>query len=63
MSAVDACNKNAFAFAVENTAVPLSSVAVGTPSFIFKAAVLAPDNQNRAAPARICMLPNFSVLR
>ena len=36
MSAVAACKTNALAFAVENTAVPLASVALGTPQPAFQ---------------------------
>jgi hypothetical protein len=48
---VEAFSTNAFELAVENTAVPLNSLADGIPFNCAIAAELDPDNRNRAAPA------------
>jgi hypothetical protein len=62
MSAVEACSTNAFAFAVENIAVPWCSVPAGVPFASDTVAALAADSINLAAPARICNVPVCSVL-
>src|SRR4029077_18235437 len=62
ISAVEACSTNAFAFAVENTAVPCCSVAPGVPFALATMAELAADSINLAAPARICKVPVCWVL-
>ena len=46
ISAVEACNANALALAVEKTAVPLSNVADGVPLFASMETELAPHIQD-----------------
>jgi hypothetical protein len=63
MTAVEACKAKAFAFAVENIAVPFFSVAAAAPSSVAQVTRLAPVSSKRAAPDRTCRLPVSSVSR
>src|SRR5437763_7492913 len=62
-TAVPARNANAFAFAVENAAVPPVSVTPALPDCSLQVAWLDAISNNRAAPARTCKFPCVSVLR
>src|SRR5271168_5156296 len=56
------CSVNALALAVENVAVPEVNVAPGSAKSVDSVATPPLASKNRAAPSRICTLPEGSVL-